>query len=100
MIGKLQNDVIKSVGISEKDQAQPEQTAEVRERTQSQSSTTVVQESKLAYGKMNESAFSSSMQRAKLDAALIVAPETAPETPAPIGTTPPDAEGMVLPGRS
>ena len=99
MIGKLQSDAIKSFGLPELEQ-QSEQTAQVTERPQQQDISSSVQQSKLAYARKSESMFSTSMQRAVLDAALNVAPQPAPtpapETPAPIGATPPDERIVVI----
>jgi peptidoglycan hydrolase-like protein with peptidoglycan-binding domain len=85
MIGKLQTDVIRSVGITE-EQPQLEKVPVVSERPQN--SSTLVQESKLGNARKNESMFSTSMQRAMLDSALITKPGT--ETPAPVGTPAPE----------
>lgn len=95
MIGKLQTDVIKSFGITEQS-PQQEQTAQVSERPQTEPISSAVQQSKLANARKSESSFTTSMQRAVLDAALNVAqspaPETVPtpETPGPVGVTPPE----------
>lgn len=96
MIGKLQADVIRSSVITEQ---QPEQTARVTERPQQETISSTAQQSKLADARKGESMFSTTMQRAVLDAALSnTAAPTAPpvaETPAPIGATP-SKEGFVI----
>jgi peptidoglycan hydrolase-like protein with peptidoglycan-binding domain len=96
MIGKLQTDVTRSL-ITE-GQPQPEQTAQVSERPQTEANSNGVQQSQLANARKGESLFSTTMQRAVLDAALSVAPkpEPATETTPPVGATPPDERLTVI----
>ena len=85
---KIQTEVMGPFGI-EVEQTQPEQAPMATEQTQTKSTSSIVQESKLAYSRKSESMFSTSMQRAVLDAALTTAPQ--PETLTPIGTPAPEA---------
>jgi peptidoglycan hydrolase-like protein with peptidoglycan-binding domain len=95
MIGKVQTDVIRSSVTTEQP---PEQTAQVSERPQQETISSAVQQSKLANSRKGESAFTTSMQRAVLDAALNVGSKPAPEseTTPPIGATPPDERLTVI----
>lgn len=96
MLGKIQSG-INSLGITQSEQPQVEKAPVSSEQVQTQSTSSTVQESKLAYARMKESSFTGSMQRAMLDAALIVVPGKAEETPAPVGAKAPDigsAEGV------
>jgi peptidoglycan hydrolase-like protein with peptidoglycan-binding domain len=90
MIGKLQSDVIRSSALPELEKSQPAPPAGVSERPQN--SSFVVEQTQLAQARKSESMFSTTIQRAVLDAALNIAPAPAPETstPPPIGATPPD----------
>lgn len=88
MLGKIQSG-INSLGITQPEQPQVEKAPISSEQAQTQSTSSTVQEAKLANARMKESAFSGSLQKAMLDAALINASKTE-ETPAPVGTKAPD----------
>jgi peptidoglycan hydrolase-like protein with peptidoglycan-binding domain len=87
---KIQSDVLRPFSI-EVEQSQPEQAPVVSDRPQQESSSFPIQQSTLANARKNESMFSTSMQRAMLDAALITKPGTGTEIPTPAGTPAPEA---------